>query len=136
MALSFLGLTAQAAGAGTVVYSNTQQIANNLAYTNTISYINGTQRQMSYALNLTGKGDAYPIIMADDTIYGSMTIDKVINYAEGQGKNVLAAVNTDFFSMKTGGQKRFRNSTMLPLQHWRGLMCRRFTRARARTATL
>lgn len=94
--------TVSAAGAGTIVYSNSQQIANNLSFTNTVSYINNIQRQVGYALSLTGKGDAYPIIMADDTIYGSMTIEKMIAYAEGQGKNVLAAINTDFFSMKTG----------------------------------
>ncbi|SHH92191.1 S-layer homology domain-containing protein [Sporobacter termitidis DSM 10068] len=93
---------ALAAGAGTAVYANTSQIANNLAYTNTVSYINSTQRQQSYALSLTGQGDAYPIVMADDTIYGSMTIEQLVNYAASQGKNVLAAVNTDFFSMKTG----------------------------------
>lgn len=94
--------TASATGAGTVVYSNTQQIANNLSYTNTVSYIDNQQRQMSYALSLTGNGDAYPILMAGDTIYGRFTIDQMIDYAESQGKNVLAAVNTDFFSMKTG----------------------------------
>jgi exopolysaccharide biosynthesis protein len=94
--------TAAAVGAGTAAYRNTQQIANNLSYTNTISYINDTQRQESYALSLTGKGDAYPILMACDTIYGRLTIDQMISYAEGLGKNVLAAVNSDFFSMKTG----------------------------------
>jgi exopolysaccharide biosynthesis protein len=95
-------IPASAQGAGTNVYSNTQQIANNLFYTNTVSYINDTQREQSYALALTGSGDAYPIIVADDTIYGKLTIGQVIDYAEGKGRNVLAAVNTDFFSMQTG----------------------------------
>ncbi len=93
---------AVATGAGTVVYRNTQQIADNLSFTNTISYINNTERQGSYELRLTGRGDAYPLIMACDTIYGRMTIDQMVSYAETRGKNVLAAVNTDFFSMQTG----------------------------------
>lgn len=100
--LSTVPQAALATGAGTVVYRNTQQIANNLSFTDTISYIDGIQRQESYSLSLTGKGDAYPIIMACDTIYGSLTIEKMIAYAESQGRNVLAAINTDFFSMKTG----------------------------------
>ena len=100
--LTAMAATALAAGAGTVVYKNTQQIADNLSYTDTISYINGAERQKHYELSLTGKGDAYPIIMACDTIYGRLTIDHMVSYAEKQGKNVLAAVNTDFFSMKTG----------------------------------
>ncbi|UOO38593.1 phosphodiester glycosidase family protein [Oscillospiraceae bacterium CM] len=94
--------TAMALGAGDAVYVNTRHVANNLSYTNTVSYINGTQRQESYALSLTGSGDAYPIVMACDTIYGSLTVDAMVSYAAKQGKNVLAAVNTDFFSMKTG----------------------------------
>jgi exopolysaccharide biosynthesis protein len=94
--------SALAAGAGTAVYSNTRQIADNLSYTSYVSYINGTERQNGYALNLTGKGDAYPILLADDTIYGGMTISQIVAFAEGQGRNVLAAVNTDFFSMQTG----------------------------------
>ena len=93
---------AYAAGAGTTVYSNTQQIADNLNYTRYVSYINGTERQSGYALSMTGTGDAYPILLADDTIYGGMTINQIVSFAEGQGRNVLAAVNTDFFSMQTG----------------------------------
>jgi exopolysaccharide biosynthesis protein len=93
---------AHAAGDGTAVYANTQILADNLFYTKAVSYIDNTERQNSFALSLTGKGDAYPILMADDTIYGSMTIDQAVNYAASRGRNVLAAVNTDFFSMKTG----------------------------------
>jgi exopolysaccharide biosynthesis protein len=102
LVLSLLTATAFAAGAGTVVYRNTQQLADNLNYTETISYINNTERQSCYELGLTGGGDAYPIIMACDTIYGRMTVEQMVAYAGSQGKNVLAAVNTDFFSMQTG----------------------------------
>lgn len=91
-----------AAGAGTIVYTNTRQITDNLRYTRTVSYINNVERQNSFTLSLTGKGDAYPILIANDTIYGGMTIDQIVKYAASQGKNVLAAVNSDFFSTKTG----------------------------------
>lgn len=94
--------TAKAAGAGEIVYSNSWQVADNLAYTQTVSYITTQSRQLGYSLSLTGAGDAYPILMAVDTIYGGLTMEQMIHYAESQGKNVLAAVNTDFFSMKTG----------------------------------
>jgi exopolysaccharide biosynthesis protein len=99
---SCLTSAASAVGAGPYVYTNTRQVANNLTYTNTISWSSELGRQEAYALSLTGAGDAYPIIMACDTIYGSLAIGKMIEYAETQGKNVLAAVNTDFFSTKTG----------------------------------
>lgn len=98
----FARAAAAADGAGTVVYRNTRQIADNLSFTNTISYINDSERQQAFELSLGGKGDAYPIIMACDTIYGRLTIDQMVSYAAKQGKNVLAAVNTDFFSMQTG----------------------------------
>ena len=107
LALAFSFLTADhtkalAAGTGTVVYSNTRQIADNLSFTRTIFYINGAERQECFELSLNGRGDAYPIVMACDTIYGRLTIDQMVAYAEKQGKNVLAAVNADFFSMQTG----------------------------------
>jgi hypothetical protein len=76
MALCLLMTSASAAGAGTVVYRNTQQLTDNLNYTETISYINNTERQYSYELGLTGSGDAHPIVMACDTIYGRMTADQ------------------------------------------------------------
>lgn len=107
LALTFFCLTAAlktalAAGADTAVYRNTQQIADNLSFTKTISYIKGAERQECFELSLNGRGDAYPIVMACDTIYGRLTIDQMVAYAEKQGKNVLAAVNADFFSMQTG----------------------------------
>jgi hypothetical protein len=39
--------------------------------------------------------------MNGDTVYGGFTLSEMIKYAESQGKNVLAAMNTDFFSLKT-----------------------------------
>lgn len=100
--LSLLTTTAYAAGAGETVYINERQVAENLTYTNTISWNSLYGREESFMLGLEQGGDAYPIVMACDTIYGSMSISRMVTYAESQGKNVLAAVNTDFFSTTTG----------------------------------
>jgi exopolysaccharide biosynthesis protein len=99
---ALLLLPAGAAGAGAVVYRNTQAVADNLSCTNTISWDAQTGRQESFTLSLTGAGDAYPIVLACDTIYGRLTAQQMIAYAESAGYSVLAAVNTDFFSMQTG----------------------------------
>jgi exopolysaccharide biosynthesis protein len=97
-----LNITAAALGAGRIVYTNTRRLADNLIFTDTVSWNDDVGREESYSLNLTGAGEAYPIIMADDTVYGGMTISQMTQYAASQGLNVLAAVNTDFFSMQTG----------------------------------
>jgi len=52
---------------------------------------------------MTGPGDAYPIVMNGDTIYGTTKISNMVSYAESLGKNVLAVVNTDFFFLEHGG---------------------------------
>jgi exopolysaccharide biosynthesis protein len=77
-------------------------IADNLEFTDTVLWHDDVGREESYSLRLTGPGEAYPIIMADDTVYGGMTITQLTQYASEQGYNVLAAVNTDFFSLQTG----------------------------------
>ena len=82
---------------GDTVYTNSRWIANNLEYMNSISYSSAQGRTESFAVRMTGKGDAYPIVMNGDTIWGTRTVTGMVNYAEGLGKNVLAAVNTDFF---------------------------------------
>lgn len=87
---------------GRDVYTNTRMLADNLEYINTISYSDAVGRGESYALRMTGPGDAYPIVTKSDTIYGTTTISKIVGYAESQGMNVLAAVNSDFFSTQTG----------------------------------
>jgi exopolysaccharide biosynthesis protein len=40
--------------------------------------------------------------MKNDTIYGTFKISTMVSYAESLGKNVLAVVNSDFFSVQTG----------------------------------
>jgi hypothetical protein len=45
-----------------------------------------TAGRKALKLELSGDGDVYPIVMACDTIYGSLTISKMISYAEAAGK--------------------------------------------------
>lgn len=93
--------TASAAGAGSVVYRNKTHLMKGLTYTNTVSYDAGVRNE-SFMLESTVNSDVYPIVLACDTIYGSLTINQMVHYAESLGYNVLAAVNSDFFSMSTG----------------------------------
>ena len=96
-------LTAPAAyAAGDIVYSNTRLLADNLEYINTITYSSAEGRRESFAVRMTGPGDAYPIVMRGETVFGALTISRMVRHAESLGKNVLAVVNTDFFSMQTG----------------------------------
>lgn len=90
------------AGAGPKVYINNRQLANNLTYTDSVSWSSALGREESHVLALNGAGDVYPIISGKDTMYGGMTISEAIALAEKEGKNVLAAVNTDFFTMSSG----------------------------------
>lgn len=101
--LSTLSATALAAGSGTgeAVYSNTLTISDGFTYTNEISYNSLNKRIETFAIETTSESEVFPIVMACDTIYGGMTVNKMIEYAESLGYNVLGAVNSDFFSMST-----------------------------------
>ena len=95
-------LTTMVFASANTIYTNTRQLADNLQYINTISYSASPGRMESFALRMTGPGDAYPIVMNGDTVYGALTISTIVGYAESLGFNVLAAVNSDFFSTQTG----------------------------------
>jgi len=87
---------------GDTVYTNSRWLADNLEYVNTIRWCTTYGRTESFAIRMTGPGDAYPIIMNGDTVFGAFRISRMVSYAESLGLNVLAVVNTDFFSMQTG----------------------------------
>ena len=95
--LSFLFSTF-AFAAGDVVYTNTRWLADNLEYVNTISWDPEVGRVESFSVRMTGPGDAYPIVMKGDTIFGGFKISDMAAYAESLGINLLAIVNTDFFA--------------------------------------
>ena len=89
-------------GAGTTIYQNQISLGNGVTYTNTISENSTYGIQQSYSFTTTPGDLVTPIILACDTIYGSMNIESIVSYAQQQGYNVVAAMNTDFFSMSTG----------------------------------
>ncbi len=85
-------------GTGTEQYVNSTELTKGLTYTNTI-YKNDTYgREESFSLTLSPNSTVKPIVMACDTIYGGMTMSQCIEYAQSQGYNVVAGVNTDFFN--------------------------------------
>ena len=87
---------------GDIVYTNTRWLADNLEFKNTISWHSTLGRTESFALRMTGPGDAYPIVLNGETIFGPSRISTMVAYAESLGKNVLAAVNADFFFPQHG----------------------------------
>ncbi|MCL2409759.1 MAG: phosphodiester glycosidase family protein [Oscillospiraceae bacterium] len=87
---------------GTAVYTNTRWLADNLQYINTITWLGSPGRAESFQLRMTGPGDAFPIVMTGDTVANPSRISEIVAHAESLGFNVLAAINSDFFSMQTG----------------------------------
>ena len=93
--------TMAASAAANEVFSHSISLADNLEFVNRISR-GPAGRLESFELRMTGQGDARPVVMSSGTVFGGFTISRMVQYAEELGKNVLAAVNTDFFSMRTG----------------------------------
>lgn len=95
---ALLTTTALAAGNGTgaAVYTNTVTLADGLTYRNQLSYKSSGARVETYALETAPGSSVYPIVLACDTIYGGMTISRVVSYAQSLGYNVVGAVNADF----------------------------------------
>ena len=88
---------------GDVVYTNSKWLADNLEYKNTVSWHSTLGRTESFTVRMTGPGSAYPIIISGETIYGPTKISTMVSHAGNLGKNVLAAVNADFFFTEHGG---------------------------------
>ena len=93
-----IALTASASAVGDNVYTNTRLLADNLEYVNSMAWDETIGRTESFAIRMTGPGDAYPIVLNGDTIYGGYNISRLTEYAEELGKNVLAVINADFFA--------------------------------------
>ena len=96
-------LPISALAVGDIVYTNTRMIADNLEFQNIISWHGTHGRTESFALTMTGDGDARPIIMKGDTVFGTTRISSMVDIAQTRGLNVLAAVNADFFFTQHGG---------------------------------
>ena len=92
---------AAGSGTGESEYINRTELLDGFSYTNAISHNSGGGRVETFMLDVGASGDVYPIVMACDTIYGGMTVEEMIAYAEEQGYRVLGAVNSDFFAQST-----------------------------------
>ena len=99
--MSICPVLAAEGGAGTTVYQSEMDLGNGVTYTNTMSQNSTYGLQQSHSFTVAPGDLITPVILACYTIYGSMNMDSIVNYAETQGYNVLAALNTDFFSTKT-----------------------------------
>ena len=89
-------------GAGTTVYKSEQDWGNGVTYTNTVSWNSTYGTEESFSVTSAIGSIVKPIVLACDTIFGSMKMDSILSYAKQLGYNVLAAINSDFFSMSTG----------------------------------
>lgn len=84
-------------GAGTMLESSRTVIAPGfVSYARSYGEDDGLQ-QKGVSLELSLSSDVYPIVMACDTIWGGMTMDAMVSYAEQMGYHVVGAVNTAFF---------------------------------------
>ena len=88
-------------GAGEEVYHRIVDFGDGVKYTNAVSF-NDRGRQESYFMEIPPGSSVIPTVCADDTIYGAMTLDRTMTYAEGLGYTVLGGMNSDFFSMQYG----------------------------------
>ena len=90
------------ATAGERKIQTSTQIVDGLTYKNTVTD-NGGSRVESFALELDPDSEARAIMLqGSGTIYAGASINKVVSSAQEMGYHVLAAINTDFFSMATG----------------------------------
>ena len=58
--------------------------------------------QTEYYVEYTPNTDAVPVIANDGSLWGQSNINEVSGYLESQGSRVVAGINGDFFSFKTG----------------------------------
>ena len=98
-----LALPPSAAAAwGDVRLEFSREILDGLTYTDTVSEYDAG-RLASFTLELEEDSDLRPILMqSSGTVYGSATINAAVKLAQKMGYQVMAAVNTDYFSTATG----------------------------------
>ena len=87
---------------GDTKLESSHEILDGLSYTDTVSSYSAG-RLASYVLELDKNSDVFPIlIQSSGTIYGSATVNAAVTEAQNRGYQVLAGVNTDYFSTATG----------------------------------
>ena len=91
-------VSAADSGAGTLLYTTGEVIAPGLEAMSAVYAGEGGVMQAGYSLELAPDSTVYPIMMACDTMYGGMDLETAVAYTRSQGYNVVAAVNTAFFT--------------------------------------
>ena len=87
---------------GSTRLETSHEILDGLTYTDTVSQYDAG-RLASFTLELEKGGNVHPILMqSSGTVYGSATINAAVKLAQEMGYQVMAAVNTDYFSTATG----------------------------------
>ncbi len=90
------------AAAGTNKLKATTNLVDGLRFQNTIS-TNNSNRIESFSFELDKESEAEAILVqGSGSIYGAATISKAVSVGQNMGYQVLGAINTDFFSTKTG----------------------------------
>ena len=82
-------------------YINSREIGNSTTYYNGTGQTTVGAAQVNY-VEYTPNADISPMVVYGSKLYGKSTITAVANYVEGLGKEVIAAINGDFFDMKNG----------------------------------
>ena len=78
------------------------ELLDGLTYINTVSE-HTAGRTESFVLELEEDSKSFPILLqSSGTIYGTATINAAVKQAQELGYQVLAAINTDYFSTATG----------------------------------
>ena len=73
-----------------------------LTYRNTVT-VNNDSRVESFSLELSPDSDAYPILgQGSGFVYGVGNINRAVSIAQEAGYHVVAAINSDFFSLASG----------------------------------
>lgn len=90
------------ASQGVTRIQTSQEILDGLTYINTVS-THKAGRVESFVLELEEDSKVFPILLqSSGTVYGTATISAAVKRAQELGYQVLAAVNTDYFSTATG----------------------------------
>jgi len=89
--------SAAGTGTGSVQYSDTTELTEGFSYRDDVSFNQNGKRVETYSVEISPDSEVKPIVVACDTIYGGMTLSRVIKYATELGYNVLGGINSDFF---------------------------------------
>ena len=87
---------------GSTRLETAHELLDGLTYTRTVSEYDAG-RLASFTLELDRDSKVHPILLqSSGTVYGSATINAAVTLAQELGYQVMAAVNTDYFSTATG----------------------------------